>query len=746
MLDELRPYQREAVTALTAGLAAGGLGQLHAACGSGKTQMAVQAAVNGLVPDDGLVVVLAPSIPLVAQLLTPFRAAFPRARALAVCSDATVGRGTDTPMQVSDLDVPVTTDAAEIAAWCEAGSVLLVGTYASADRVAEALHSCGRTADLLVCDEAHRLAGRPDAQTKRVTQPGFLPARRALFMTATPRMDAYLADRAGALSMDDRTVFGPVLYRYPFPRAIAERWLSDYRILVMGVPHSDARAVLETRDAIYHDRHLDAQTLAAQIALIRAREKYGISRALTFHSRVKGAQLFAGTLADTFTRVPGVGGPPPAAHHVSGVMSHQARAERLTALANTPQGAWTVISNARCLTEGVDVPAVDAVLFANPKDSAVDIVQAVGRALRRHGGDDEPATIIVPVVVPEDAGEVGDLDPRECGTLWRVIRALRAHDETLGIELDMRRGLLPLSEADLPDKIVIDMPDGVAASLLTSLATVAVRQTTSPWWEGYAEASEYYTENGNLDVPFDHVTARGHRLGQWIQNTRQAKKRGWLPEDRITALAKIGMIWDMEAYRLEVFLRHAHAYRQEFGNLLVPQVYRVGDYRLGTQVNVYRRAYATGRLTPEQIAACEEAGMVWNTLDHKEQTFLQHARAYHKQFGNLLVHRDYVTPSGYPLGTALRSRCNRYRRGELRGTTVTELEKLGVVWSPAQAAWEEGLAAAARYVERHGDLEVPVTHTDPEGYNLGDFIAYYRALAAGTVRDKQGTPRPLPVS
>jgi predicted helicase len=183
----LRPYQAEAVTAITAGLRDRGRRQLRAACGTGKTYIASTAAAELLADSGGVVVVLVPSIALAARTITAWQAGCPVDRVLAVCSDYTVGGG---GVHASELAVPVTTDAEMIAEWLAdtSGQALIVATYDSAHRLAEGLRRAGQVAELVVCDEAHRLAGRADKTTAAILRPGFMPERGRLYMTATPRI------------------------------------------------------------------------------------------------------------------------------------------------------------------------------------------------------------------------------------------------------------------------------------------------------------------------------------------------------------------------------------------------------------------------------------------------------------------------------------------------------------------------------------------------------------------------------
>ncbi|MCX5078756.1 Helicase associated domain protein (plasmid) [Streptomyces sp. NBC_00513] len=748
MTVELRPYQNEAITAIFEGLAGGGVGQLHAACGSGKSLMAQQSAMR-LLPAGGLAVVMVPSLALVAQTITTWRALHPAGTGLdvlAVCSDDTV---TDAPAHLPDIPAQVTTDPQIIADWlarpARGGIRLIVGTYISANRLHDALHQVEAKLDLLVLDEAHHLTGRPDFVIRRVTEPTYLPAVRRLYMTATPRVDAAAAGRHGHLSMDDVALFGPVLYTYPFSRGIAEGYLEDYRLYVIGIRESEARAMLadKGREYVEGPGAPSMQTLVAQAALVRAAQKYGVRRAVSFHARVAQAAEFSRSLPDLSRRLaPSL--PAPLSRVIHGEMSPRLREQVLDDLRLPPADGWTVVANSRLLGEGVDVPALDTVLFAHPKSSAVDIVQGVGRTLRPHPDTPGLSTIIVPLIVPEQDGEIGDLDPGDYATLWQVVRALRAHDEPLGSALDNCRSKSTISNPSLPSKITVELPGGTGQALIEQVELLLVRQSTSPWWEGFGAAHAYHEEHGHLDIPSGHVTADGRRLGQWINNARQHRRKGWMGADRIAALDRLGMIWDSDWYHFQTAFGHARTYRETHGHLNVPQAYRTPDgYRLGTRINMLRRDYANGRLTPERITALERLDMTWNTRAQANEELIAQARAFHAAHGHLRVPHTHVTDDGYPLGSALKTRRNRYPHGDVDSGVVSALDELGMVWDLREARFADGLAACRRYRDQHGDLAVPVNHIDAEGYNLGDFIAYQRSVVAGSTRDASGRARTL---
>ncbi|MFD3422413.1 DEAD/DEAH box helicase [Streptomyces decoyicus] len=678
----MRPYQREAIDAITTGLRAGRRGQLHAACGSGKTYMA-QRVVEGLVPGAGLIVALAPSLALVAQILREWQVGSTVAfQAMAVCSDEKVA---DAPVRTGNLAVPVSTDPEVIASWLDRGvRQVIVGTYTSADRVGEGLRRAGVEADLVVCDEGHHLFGKREAGLRRiVTVPDFLPQHRRLVMTATPDVTGWRA--ADALSWRDEELFGPVLYRYPFTRGIAEGYLKDYRLLVLGISDAEARALLADTAFEYVDGEIALRTVVAQAALAHARRTYGTERAITFHPRVQQAADFARTVPATIARLPAAKQPMGSVNaiHISGAMGAGERDAILAQLARPPAGGWTVVSNAQCLTEGVDVPAVDTIVFTHPSRSATKVSQAVGRAVRRNSNTADTATIIVPVIVPDDTTEVEELDAGDFEVLFEVVRALRAHDEGFAAELDRERWSQPLRTAgdgeagtsELPQKVTLHLPQGTSDRILNQLRLLTVRNSTSSWWEGYADAVSFYRKHGHLNVPEGCIGASGRRLDAWVRTCRKNRRKGWMPQDRMDALDSIGMVWD--------------------------------------------------------------------PLEAQRQQLLHDARAYHKANGNLSIPYNHVTCDGRLLGSQFKALRAAYRQGRVPQPMVAALNELGMRWDPQAVKRQELLTACDRYRQRFGNLDVPAKFVDDQGYRLGPALSYVRSIAQGSIKDAGGKPRTL---
>jgi superfamily II DNA or RNA helicase len=737
----LRPYQAEAVAAITAVLRDGGRAQLRAACGTGKTYIAAVAAAELLTDDGGVVVVLVPSIALAAQTITGWQEGCPVDRVLAVCSDYTVGGG---GVRATDLSVPVTTDAEVIAKWLvdTAGRALIVATYDSAHRLAEGLRRAGQSAGLTVCDEAHRLAGRADKTTAAILRPGFLPERRRLYMTATPRIGTGVSAGGELLvtSMDDQSVFGPVAYSYPFSRGIAEGWLKGYRLVVAAITDAQVGELLDAEDGgtVVAEGGVPVRMAAAQAALAMTAARFGLRRTLAFLPRIDQARLFARTLPATLGLLPPAHRPggPVAAGHVHGGMTSAQRELVLDRLRHPPEGGWSVVANARCLGEGVDVPAIDSVLFAAPKESVTDIIQIAGRALRPHG-DADTATIIVPALIPSSPGGTDD-DAEDGGRyqhILRVVRALCAHDETLSAGLgaarasraDARGGDRPGGQP-VPAPIIVQAPEGTLARTLEALRVRIIDGTASSWWDGYGHARAYHDEHGDLDVPTTYVTAGGFGLGKWLSVQRADRNRGAMPPDRVRLLDQAGMIWDrLEAAWMAAY-RELRAFHDAHGHFEVPAAYRTADgIKLAEWQGTQRDAGRAGKLTDQRRVLLDAIGFPWDPAETRwMRRYRQLAAALtrHGGPGNL--------PPGSPEATWLEGQHLAHHHGRLPEAKIILLEQAGVtIRRPGTSTWMTAYQAIVAFKAEHGHLRIPAGYTGTAGIDLCDWQRDQRVRRKG---------------
>ena len=293
-------WQQPAVTAAVSALAGGGRGQIHAACGTGKTITAAHIAAR-LCPPGGIVVIACPTVALLAQTLAVVGPS--TTTTLAVCSDDTVA---DTAVHTSDLPTTVTTDPDTIGSWLRqtaTGVRLIVTTHRSAGLLGQALISAEHVADVLVVDEAHHSAGRGDKHLALVHTDRTFPARRRLYLTATPRIDD--TDDDTGLSMDDADVFGPILYRYTFAQAIADGWLDDYRIAVVGVSRTDLLPLIRELTVPSPDprtgRDGPLRTAMVAAALVRAAAEFDLRRTIVYTPRIANSRAVVAALAPVTT-------------------------------------------------------------------------------------------------------------------------------------------------------------------------------------------------------------------------------------------------------------------------------------------------------------------------------------------------------------------------------------------------------------------------------------------------------------
>lgn len=719
MPADLRPYQFEAVAAIVSGRREAGRGQLHAACGTGKTRMAAEAAAR-LVPA-GVIVVLVPSITLAAQTLAAWPAGCPVDAAFTVCSDPTAGTG------ASGLGVPASTDPEVIAKRLAnaAGRVLVVATYDSAHRLDEAMDLAGRTAELVVCDEAHRTAGRADKVAAAVLRDGFLPGPR-LYMTATPQVITGTQAGGGltVASMDDESIYGPVLYRYPFAAGIRDGYLSDYRLVVAASTDAQVRELAGDRQLA--EDGVPVAMAAAQAALAMAAAEYGLRRCVVFTQRVEQARLFAQTLPRILDRLPPGRRPPGAvsAGVVHGDMTTVQRDLALDRLRNPPDGGWAVVTNARCLSEGIDIPAIDSVMFTSPKESVIDIAQAVGRALRPHG-DTDTATVVVPALLP-DSGEQPLAGP------WRhilnVVRALAAHDETLTASLRRARARRAASGAapaagELPARIVVQAPPGTVSRAIETLRLRIIDGIASRWWDGYGHARAYHSAHGNLDIPFSHVTASGFRLGGWLTIQRSARNQGKLSGEQIRVLDELGIIWDQaEATWLRAYA-DLRAFADEHGHFEIPGDCRTSDGAgLAAWAHHQRADNRKGIMPAARRELLEQAGFPWDAHEARWMRRYRQAAEAITRHGGVAN----LPPDSPEAAWAASQYDNSFRLGRLTGRQIALLEQAGIRLRPRDP-WRDGIEALKDLKEKNGNLRIPQGHRTSGGLKLSNWATRQRA-------------------
>ncbi|MFC9587872.1 Helicase associated domain protein [Streptomyces yangpuensis] len=656
----LRPHQEEAVEAIVRGLdippgkripEAGLRATVVAACGTGKTFIAAAAALR--LARHGRVLVLLPTLDLLTQTVREWRLAGHTGAAVAVCSLE------DDP-QLWQLDVRTTTSAPQLGLWHGRGPVTVYATYASLPVIAEAHEGAYGLPmdvfDLVVVDEAHRTSGAAGKAWADVHRQEVIPAMRRLYMTATPRIwmerpprsraqererereearrlveegrrERVEAEAEGrvyvsrprwdrlpkelACSMDDERVFGPVVYELSLASAISRGLLAKYQIVVAELTDpvvTPARLNSEER----YEEQLRGQRLAAtQTALLETMAEHGLQTTITFHHRTVEAEAFAAGLERVAARLHAVDpGRHPERVWSGWLCGEHEGSHRQAVLAEFGRRAGrAVLSNCRVLGEGVDIRATDSVALIDPKGSAVDIVQAIGRALRQKPGEGKMATLIVPVFLREGEKPEDMLSSNSYRPLVRVLAGLRAHDEKavemLAIPQANQKRIVDPSrpvgqepeEGEEETRLLLRFATPRDPALIAKWISYQVINTERQDWRRGAEAAYRYRQReGDLEVPYEHVEEAGaFPLGRWLSDQRRAYRAGTMTGERAAELEGLGIVWDTADAAFEANLGAARAYHEHHGTLAAPRGAAIMDVQVGQWLTNIRRPGGLGR-------------------------------------------------------------------------------------------------------------------------------------------------------
>jgi len=503
---QLRFHQKEALQKTVDYFGAGnGRGKLIMACGTGKTFTSLRIAEE-LTSRNGTVLFLVPSIALLGQTLREWTAdSHEEINAIAICSDSEITKEKKKnedaeTFSVVDLAVPASTNVNQILKQFEyfeltnkKGMTVVFSTYQSIDVISktqkrlESIGSKYEKFDLIVCDEAHRttgvtLAGNDESAFVKVHDNSFINADRRIYMTATPRLYGEESKRkaeeqsAVLASMDDEALYGKEIYRIGFGEAVERDLLSDYKVLILTLSENDVTP--EVQNVIQNPEHeIGVDDATKLIGCINAMSKQILGdngnlhindpepmrRAVAFTPNIKTSKKITDSLnqiGDTYAKsVPELKQETLVnlrSKHIDGGMSATERDQLMSWLKAEPNDSSEarVLTNVRCLSEGVDVPSLDAVMFLSARNSQVDVVQSVGRVMRKSPGK-QYGYIIIPIVVPTDVKPEDALNDNErYKVVWTVLNALRAHDDRFNaivnkIDLNKNR----------PEQILVGRPD-----------------------------------------------------------------------------------------------------------------------------------------------------------------------------------------------------------------------------------------------------------------------------------------------
>ncbi len=359
------------------------------------------------------------------------------------------------------------------------------------------------------------------------------------------------------------------------------------------------------------------------------------------------------------------------------------------------------------LNEGVHVEGISGVILFRPTVSPIIYKQQIGRALT---AGDTAAPLILDVV-----------------------NNFEGLTSISGLQSEMQEAVHRLYANGEGDKIVTERFEVIEQVHDCRVLFEQLQASLSSGWEHYfSEASIYYAEHGDLNVPKLYTTPGGLSLGVWLitqRRVREGQIQGNLTQQQIARLDSIGMVW---GNRKEIAWQHgfeaAKKYHDTYGDLLVAGKYVDPEgYPLGQWILKTRQQKLNGCLKEERIAQLDEIGMVWSIFDAKWEKAYALAVAYYEENGNLNIPRSYVTAAGERLGIWLANQQWSYPKGKLTEEQIERLNRIGMYWGNRNdRQWNQGYQEAKRYFEAHGDLRVPVNYVSPEGYALGKWVKRQR--------------------
>lgn len=717
--------QRRALAALTSHVGDGGRAVLVMPCGSGKTLVGRWLAER---VDAELAVVCVPTLALLPQTLTAWRTHGLgwAHRSMIVGSDPVSGR----VVHAGDMDLPAwarnavraSTSVSVITGFLRepgTGPRLIVSTYHSAPRVAAALRKAGRTADLLVCDEAHRLAGRPRKEFRTVLDEKRFPARRRVAMTATPVEAAAWEDDfdaitgPGILSLDDIATFGPVAHRASFGDAVDAGRLVDYDVHVLGT----------TGDGSAPDsRNVNAGTAVLSAA------RDGAARILTFHTRVSHAAALAAHLDGKVLP----GGKRVRALHLESAHNARERQAALDRLAAPGDNEVVVVASARVLSEGVDVPAVDTVVFADPRMSAVDIVQAAGRAMRTSPGKTRGRIVLTAGL--GDGPDGLDDDSRLAASRWRhvwlVLRALARMDPRFRREMQ-RRSQAPAPRPGLRSgpSLTLTLPAGWDTR---QWMLRALDHTGAAWWERFRDLERFAAQHGHARPGRNTDPS----LATWVTRQRAMRRDGLLDDDQIRALEALpGWVWSgrdatwwaaWESWHRWAAAREVPAAARDRWAALAatPATGAQSRYRSLAEFAVdtcmrRRRGELPANL---EAAARQLPGWRWDILPADDAAMVDALAEYAAWKKTMNVPHGYVHDGGLRLGAWLTSVRRRRYTGRISVALEAALDMLSarlagqgiekLSWDTSGTAWRLGYLALRQFTAREGTCRIPYQHVE----------------------------------
>ena len=696
------------------------------ACGTGKTLVALWAAERA---NPQTVLVLLPSLTLLQQTLREWSEQTiwgARFSYLCVCSDKTVGLKDDSlDIDKSDVGFRVDTDPVVVEQFLKRPTQdikVVFSTYQSSAVVGLGAKTLAPF-DLAIFDEAHKTTGFSGGAFGHALSDQNIQIRKRLFLTATPRhIDIRHRDKEDEFrvqSMDDESIYGPRAHTLSFSAAARMGIICQYKVIVSLIDKQMVDDFTRERGITIVDGDvIGARWVANLIALNRAIEAVGARKIISFHSRVESARVFATN--EPRGIAPHLNGYD--VRHVNGGQSNRERGEIIRAFAAQPNA---LLTNARCLTEGVDIPAVDMVAFIDPRQSRVDIAQAVGRAMRKPRG---PTTKTVGyVVVPLFAGMGDDesldaaIQSEKFDAVADVLNALQEHDADLVDTIrEIRRGKgagEAYNPRHLSEKMEVIGPRVDLDRLTASIGVEIADRIGRSWDEWFGLLLRFKEREGHCRV-IQQYSEGTFKLGAWVSNQRAM--RDVMLAQRRESLDAIGFDWDGHGAVWEEGFAALLKFKEREGHSRAPWKHVESGFKLGVWVNSQRVRWDI--MPPERRERLDAVGFDRDLLTAQWENGFAKLLLFKEREGHCRVPVKHIE-SGLKLGVWVS--VQRNRRDIMSPERRERLEAIGFDWALLTAQWEKGFSALLMFREREGHCRVPTMHV--EGViKLGNWVGQQR--------------------
>ncbi len=662
-----QPHQEEAIAAVLEEFRSKDRATAVMACGTGKTLVALW-TFERLKGNTALI--LAPSLALLKQTLREWRGHGAAGRYLCVCSDETVRDDGETRFSAEELGIPVTTNPAEVSRWLRKdfhGKSLILSTYQSA-RVLGAGLPDGFWFDLAIFDEAHRTAGARDRNFSFGLLDRQVRAAKRLFMTATPSGAITDGSEESPFSMADETIYGRQVYELGLSDAITRGIICDYKVVIGVVTQAEVAAFFSGHAHVWpKGGAMSARDAAYHIAFARAVQECGAKKVITFHGGVGSADKFSRSrwlqedlLPQGFRT-----------YHVNGRMPAGLRHAILSKFASDDM---SLVTNARCLNEGVDVPAVDMVAFMSPKKSRIDILQTIGRALRK-APDKTVGYVMLPVLV-DDAGNPLST-AAEYRDLSEVLYSLRSQDGILErrMRLDsLRKGMGERQGRNaLGGRLLFTGPEILPDVMKQAITAKVLTPMGSSWDEMFGRLVAFKKSHGTCLVPRAHADIQ---LSNWVAAQRASRRRERLSQRQMALLDSVGFPWNPKRTTWETMIAALGDWRAKNGHCNVT----AHDGKLGGFVSNCRRERRLGRMKEERIRELDAMGFEWKLEEYKsdDDQWKERYLALKEFVGTHGIENFSKAP--FDLRRWASTQRKRRERHSLEADRITLLDAIGFRW------------------------------------------------------------------